>query len=144
MEQTTVSSQAPRLKPKPVHLSPYLFLAFDCNAPTGGSLRISLEGLDELVIGRDPAPRVQKHEEDSTARMSLSPADTRMSSLHARLTLKGRDWFIVDEGSKNGTFVNGERVSQTILSHADIVQLGCTFFQYVELPRPGGSMPRVV
>src|SRR5262249_6897307 len=42
---------------------------------------------------------------------------------------------------KNGTFVNRERVARFALAHADVIQLGSTFFQYLELPRPGESPP---
>jgi FHA domain-containing protein len=37
--------------------------------------------------------------------------DTEVSRLHAQLEPAGRDWTLVDDGlSRNGTFVNGERI----------------------------------
>jgi pSer/pThr/pTyr-binding forkhead associated (FHA) protein len=40
------------------------------------------------------------------------PWDTEVSRLHAQLEPVGSDWIVVDDGlSRNGTFVNGERVN---------------------------------
>jgi hypothetical protein len=40
------------------------------------------------------------------------PWDTEVSRLHAQLEPVGSDWIVVDDGlSRNGTYVNGERVS---------------------------------
>ena len=40
------------------------------------------------------------------------PWDTEVSRLHAQLEPVGRDWIVVDDGlSRNGTYVNGERVN---------------------------------
>src|SRR4051812_49652295 len=38
--------------------------------------------------------------------------DTEVSRLHAQVEPVGRDWIVVDDGlSRNGTYVNGERVN---------------------------------
>ena len=48
----------------------------------------------------------------------------QVSRCHATLTLRGRDWFLVDEGSKNGVFVDGARVTESALSPQTVVRLG--------------------
>lgn len=50
--------------------------------------------------------------------------DTRVSRHHAQLRYKARRFWITDLGSTNGTFVNGERVSETALRDGDVVSLG--------------------
>jgi hypothetical protein len=50
--------------------------------------------------------------------------DRRISRSHARLIHSGSHWTIRDEGSTNGTFVNGRMVSQQSLKHGDCVSLG--------------------
>lgn len=50
--------------------------------------------------------------------------DTRVSRHHAQLRYKARRFWLTDLGSTNGTFVNGERVSETALRDGDIVSLG--------------------
>jgi pSer/pThr/pTyr-binding forkhead associated (FHA) protein len=60
---------------------------------------VALEG-ERLTVGRRPEcdlPLVW---------------DAEVSRLHAQLEPAGRDWIVVDDGlSRNGTYVNGERVS---------------------------------
>jgi diguanylate cyclase (GGDEF)-like protein len=44
---------------------------------------------------------------------TVALADARLSRVHAKITLmKGGSWMLTDEGSTNGTFVNGERVEK--------------------------------
>jgi len=50
--------------------------------------------------------------------------DTRVSRHHAQLRYRARRFWITDLGSTNGTFVNGERVSETALRDGDVVSLG--------------------
>ena len=54
--------------------------------------------------------------------------DDRVSRIHARLEPVGGDWTIEDDGlSRNGTFVNGERVpGHRRLRDRDVVQIGRT------------------
>ena len=65
----------------------------------GAQVIVFLEG-EPLTIGR-------RAERD----VALS-WDTEVSRLHAQLEPVGSDWIVVDDGlSRNGTYVNGERVS---------------------------------
>lgn len=41
--------------------------------------------------------------------------DAEVSRHHARLTLRGNDWVLEDLGSRNGTFVNGQRITGPVL-----------------------------
>ena len=78
--------------------------------PTPGSV-YSLEG-DQLIIGRDAANGVPIN-------------DAEVSRKHARLTFQGGKYVIEDLGSTNGTFVNGQRVtSSVVLKSGDVVSLG--------------------
>jgi hypothetical protein len=47
-----------------------------------------------------------------------------VSSNHASLLNEGGNWYIVDNNSTNGTFVNGTRVSRQKLNNNDIIKLG--------------------
>ena len=59
------------------------------------------------------------------------PADTSVSRSHARITYAEGRHFIADDGSSNGTFVNGGRVSEPrLLSSGDTIQLADTAFRY--------------
>jgi len=64
-----------------------------------------------LIIGRDP-------------NNDLPLNHPTVSSRHAKLERRGSVLFIQDLGSTNGTFVNGQRISQMNLGAGDVVQIG--------------------
>jgi pSer/pThr/pTyr-binding forkhead associated (FHA) protein len=67
---------------------------------------------DECTIGRDPSNKI-------------AIQDGSISSNHARITRTAEGFFIEDAGSRNGTFVNGEKTAQkTKLNDNDVVRLG--------------------
>jgi pSer/pThr/pTyr-binding forkhead associated (FHA) protein len=51
--------------------------------------------------------------------------DDFVSANHAMLTFRGRSWFVEDQGSTNGTYVNGHRIDRPVaLSFGDEVTVG--------------------
>ena len=59
------------------------------------------------------------------------PADSSVSRSHARITYTDGRHYLADDGSSNGTFVNGGRVSEPrLLSSGDTVSLAETVFRY--------------
>jgi FHA domain len=60
------------------------------------------------------------------------PWDSEVSGLHAELQGLGGEWTIVDDGlSRNGTYVNGERVSgRQRLRDGDRIRIGRTILAY--------------
>jgi pSer/pThr/pTyr-binding forkhead associated (FHA) protein len=51
--------------------------------------------------------------------------DDFVSTNHAMLTFRGRSWFIEDQGSTNGTYVNGHRIDRPVaLSFGDELTVG--------------------
>lgn len=64
-------------------------------------------------IGRDSNNDLQVH-------------DSEVSRFHAELQPEGDGFKVVDLGSSNGTFLNGERITSAALSSGDRVQLGKT------------------
>lgn len=58
--------------------------------------------------------------------------DPEVSSLHAELERLGDEWVVVDDGlSRNGTFVNGERVvGRRRLRDGDAIRFGATVVVY--------------
>jgi serine phosphatase RsbU (regulator of sigma subunit) len=51
-------------------------------------------------------------------------ADSRISRLHATLVRENGEYFILDAGSRHGTFVNGVRCARTRLNNKDQITLG--------------------
>jgi pSer/pThr/pTyr-binding forkhead associated (FHA) protein len=51
--------------------------------------------------------------------------DEFVSASHAMLTFRGRSWFVDDQGSTNGTYVNGHRIDRPVaLSYGDELTIG--------------------
>jgi pSer/pThr/pTyr-binding forkhead associated (FHA) protein len=73
-------------------------------------------GRERLTIGRR-----------ATCDIAL-PWDTEVSRVHAEIERVGDDWVVLDDGlSRNGTFVNGERVTtRRRLRDGDVVVVGDT------------------
>ena len=57
-------------------------------------------------------------------------ADSTASRHHATITISAGDYSIRDEGSSNGTFVNGARITEQKLTPGDEVQIGGTRFRF--------------
>jgi LysM repeat protein len=69
--------------------------------------------------------------------------DAEVSRHHARLTLRGNDWILEDLGSRNGTFVNGQRITgPVILTPGSQVALGPDVLFSMEGGAPVAAMAR--
>jgi transcriptional regulator with GAF, ATPase, and Fis domain len=67
---------------------------------------------------------------------SLVLADQRLSRLHAVVERAGDEWRIEDRGSRNGTFVNGARVTREPLRHGSVVRVGGTLLVFLDQDVP--------
>jgi transcriptional regulator with PAS, ATPase and Fis domain len=105
--------------------SPSLVRVLRCGHPLEPSLRVPLDGVSIIELGRGELAATSAGD-----RVVLAVPDERMSSSHARWVRDGRRFAIVDAGSKNGTFVNGQRVESRALTDGDVVEAGQTFFVY--------------
>lgn len=54
--------------------------------------------------------------------------DTRMSRENSRVYKLGQRWLVEDLSSKNGTFLNGNKVEKAVLAEGDEVRVGETHF----------------
>ena len=72
--------------------------------------RFSLES-DQVTVGRVPGNDIQLD-------------DVTVSRQHAVLVRQGAAWLVRDLGSLNGTYVNSERVDESVVQHGDEVQIG--------------------
>jgi pSer/pThr/pTyr-binding forkhead associated (FHA) protein len=58
--------------------------------------------------------------------------DTRVSRHHAQLRYRARRFWVADLGSTNGSFVNGERITERALRSGDTLSLGGLELTYKE------------
>ena len=71
---------------------------------------------DRSLIGRDAACEVMID-------------DRSVSRRHAAIERRGTDWVVVDQGSANGTFLDGRRVPEAVLRDGQQLRLGTVVFQ---------------
>jgi DNA-binding CsgD family transcriptional regulator len=94
--------------------------------PTGREL-VALEG-GRLTLGADPANDLPL------------PADPTLSRLHAALERYGAGWCVRDLDSRNGTFVNGQRIwRERPLRPRDELRVGATRLVYRSNEPSGGQ-----
>lgn len=75
---------------------------------------------DQVTVGRR-----------STSDLALT-GDREVSRVHALIELIGGDWTVAEDGlSRNGTFVNGQRISQhRRLVDGDVIVIGTTVIEF--------------
>jgi pSer/pThr/pTyr-binding forkhead associated (FHA) protein len=91
----------------------------------GGQRIVELDGAVRLSIGRHAASDVPL------------TWDSEVSRLHAVLECVSGEWTLCDDGlSRNGSFVNGERLSgRRVLADGDSITVGRTLIVYRSAPR---------
>lgn len=65
--------------------------------------------------------------------------DITVSRRHAEFTISKNEYFVVDAGSLNGTYVNKQRIEQAKLATGDEVQIGKYKLIFVGPSRESGS-----
>lgn len=85
---------------------------------------------ERTTIGRRPSNDIQI---DNLA----------VSGEHASIMKIGKDAFLEDLGSTNGTLVNGKAITKHLLKHGDLVEFGKYQLKYVEELSPAVSAPPV-
>jgi putative nucleotidyltransferase with HDIG domain len=58
--------------------------------------------------------------------------DPKVSRVHGFFTIVGEDLHYKDNGSTNGSFLNGERVIETVVQHGDVLKIGSSEFALLE------------
>ena len=71
----------------------------------------------QLSIGRDP-------------RCEMVVADPQVSAHHVTIQRTPQGYILTDQGSGNGTYVNGQRVQQVLLRGGETIQIGQTVLRF--------------
>ena len=106
----------------------YLFVVMQADRPLEGGARCVLSGMEHVDIGRGQTRCLAL----KGRRLSIELPDLRVSAAHAKLEKMLGSWAIEDCKSRNGTFVNGERIEQSPLADGDLIELGQTFLLFRE------------
>jgi hypothetical protein len=71
---------------------------------------------DQSVVGRDPS-------------CEIVVSDGSVSRRHARLERRAGAWWVVDQGSANGTYLNSLRIAEQALKHGQELRFGALAFR---------------
>src|SRR6202140_4265513 len=88
---------------------------------------VFVQGNDQRNINLDHSPFTVGRKVDK----DLVIADPRVSRDHALLRPENGPSLLVDQGSKHGTYVNGERIEREILERNDRLEFGVREIAYV-------------
>ena len=103
----------------------HLFVVLEGARPLSGGARFSLAGIDEVHIGRGEQRSTQI--DIAARRLMLQLPSPSLSRLHARLRRAPMGWYLEDAGSRNGCYMNGQRVERALAGGKDIIELGHAF-----------------
>jgi len=84
-----------------------------------------LDGQTRITVVRGNGPSTRLHEG-----RTLELADRWVSSLHAVLEPTADGYRLLDQGSRNGTYVGKERVTERVLGDGDLIEIGHTLLCY--------------
>src|SRR5579863_2193242 len=88
---------------------------------------IVVQGNDQRTLTLDHSPFTVGRKIDK----DLVIADPRVSRDHALIHADSGQFYVEDQGSKHGTFVNGERVQRKVLERNDRLEFGVRDVSYV-------------
>ena len=100
--------------------APALFLVLGARQPSAPGCRVMLDPSRALVVARGAVSQVERVDHE----VRLSVADAQMSRRHFAIRRVAEGWQIEDLGSRNGTFVHGDRVTTSLLADGDIIEAG--------------------
>lgn len=107
----------------------WLVRAMQSVKPLDSPLVIELPAGGEVRLGRGTRAPFRE-QEGVRAVVHVQTDDERMSTSHARVVQRTGTWMLLDAGSKNGTYVNGKRVSSRQLEDGDLLEIGGTMLVY--------------
>jgi phosphoserine phosphatase RsbU/P len=88
---------------------------------------IFVQGSDQQTLSLNHTPYTVGRKVDR----DLVIADPRVSREHASIISENGEFFVVDQGSKHGTFVNGEKIDRHKLQRNDRLEFGARDIAYL-------------
>ena len=111
-----------------VFISPYLVCIGTAGRGLSNTQSIGLKEFDRVEFRRGSVFDIQQTIKDKLSVCTISMDDAFMSGHHANLERASVGWQLVDKNSKNGVFINGEKVDKRPLSDSDIIEIGHSFW----------------
>jgi DNA-binding NtrC family response regulator len=133
--ETAVNDELRGQRRATVVIRTYLFVVLDGDRPLAGGARFSLDGVDEVVICRGKQRASSLETRDGVRRLTLTLPSPLLSCPQARLRRGPEGWAFEDAHSRNGTYLNGQRVAHGLLEKDDVLEVGHTFLVIRAFPQ---------
>ena len=101
-----------------------LVVAIDGAHPLTAPSRHWLIGVDEVRLCRSADSKDRRHDRAARRPLTLWLADPMVSGRHAVVRRAQGHWVVADEGSRNGTLVNGQPIREQRLVDGDVIVVG--------------------
>ena len=121
-------------------LAPVLFVVFEADRPRARGARYSLVGVESVTLGRGQERSITRSADGK--RVDVRVPGRWLSSNHAEIRSAGGVWIVTDAASRNGTFVNGERITSHVVHAGDVVEAGRVYFMIRGAPADDGPLVR--
>jgi DNA-binding NtrC family response regulator len=92
------------------------------HSPDDTCINRAFVALQGLSIGRS-----------SDGDVNICVNDRLASRLHARIERRANQWFVIDDDSRNGTFVEGQRIRETEIEPQTLIRVGDTLLVFTEI-----------
>ena len=130
-EATSAASPVPK---KRQALGPTQIIVPAGKVGGGAKARLVYENAEGLVT---EFPLEDKNSIGRHPQNAIRLNDPEISKSHAIIEKRGANWFLVDQGSSNGTFVNGRRISEAPITASDKIEMGAMVLRLEqELQKP--------
>lgn len=111
---------------------PFLFVVLQGDEPVRGGARVALFGSDVVTLGRGSKREIVR---DRVGEVQLKLPSPTVSKEHARIVRRGEDWYFEDLNSRNGSYINGQRVTTSVIRSGDWIEVGSVLLRYrADLP----------
>ena len=118
-----------------------LYLLLEADRPLAGGARHVLVDVDLVRLGRASSRGAVRTHEGAERTLRLTLPDRWMSGTHARISKVLGQWVLEDEGSKNGTVVNGQTERRVVLEDGDLIEIGHSILLFRDLVPVEPSAP---
>lgn len=100
---------------------PFLFVVLHTDEPRRGGARFALYGTTSVTIGRGV---IREAVRTTPGELHIRLPSGAVSKEHARLVRRDDEWIFQDLDSRNGSSINGRRVSNAVLRDGDWIEVG--------------------
>lgn len=105
----------------------FLFVVLQGDEPTRGGVRVALFGSDVVTLGRGSSREIIRNR---VGEVQLKLPSPTVSKEHARIVRRGEEWYLEDLNSRNGSCINGKRVTNSIIRSGDWIEVGSVLLRY--------------